>query len=178
MGGLFTKLFEKLYSKKLEAVVLGLENAGKTTLLNVISSGQPLETCPTIGLDVKMMKKGGVSIKAWDLGGQKQFREDWPRYAEGCDVIIFVVDSHAYERLSSARRELHRLLENSKLSSIPLLVCSNKVDLHPHVSEAELIRELNLDYVTENPWLVIPMSALKQTNIDQVLNWLIKAGKS
>lgn len=53
-------------------------------------------------------------------------------------------------------------------------VIANKIDLHPHLSEPELIRELNLDYITENPWIVIPVSALRVTNIDQVVSWLIK----
>ena len=47
----------------------------------------------------------------------------------------------------------------------------------PHMSESDVIRELNLEYVTENPWLVLPISAAKQTNVDQVIEWLIKQGK-
>lgn len=60
-----------------------------------------------------------------------------------------------------ARRELHRLLEDQELASTPLLVLANKVDLEPHMSEDQVIRELNLDYVTANPWILIPISALK-----------------
>lgn len=60
-----------------------------------------------------------------------------------------------------ARRELHRLLEDEELASTPLLVLANKVDLDPHMSEDQVIRELNLDYVTANPWILIPISALK-----------------
>lgn len=100
-----------------------------------------------------------------------------------------------------ARKELHRLLEGKEciivimtctdreLASTPLLVqhlmklltncegsqvVANKIDLHPHLTEPELIRELNLDYVTDNPWIVIPVSALKVINIDQIVSWLIK----
>lgn len=69
------------------------------------------------------------------------------------------------------------MLEDRELATTPLLVLANKVDLHPHISEPELIRELNLDYINDNPWLVIPISALRQTNIDQVIQWLIKQGK-
>ena len=60
-----------------------------------------------------------------------------------------------------ARRELHRLLEDEELASTPLLVLANKVDLEPHMTEDQVIRELNLDYVTANPWILIPISALK-----------------
>ncbi|CAN0573357.1 unnamed protein product, partial [Ectocarpus sp. 12 AP-2014] len=64
-----------------------------------------------------------------------------------------------------ARRELHRLLEDEELASTPLLVLANKVDLEPHMSEDQVIRELNLDYVTANPWILIPISALKVNDV-------------
>lgn len=90
-----SKLLGMLYSKNLEVVLVGLENSGKTTLLNVISMGHPIETCPTIGLNVKLVKKGGVTMKCWDIGGQAQYRSEWGRYTRGCDVIMFVVDTFA-----------------------------------------------------------------------------------
>ena len=54
---------------------------------------------------------------------------------------------------------------------------ANKIDIEPHMSESEIIRELNLDYVYSNPWAVIPLSALKGNNLEQVLEWLSKKGK-
>ncbi|RHY15343.1 hypothetical protein DYB37_006968 [Aphanomyces astaci] len=70
-------------------------------------------------------------------------------------------------------------LENRELATTPLLVLANKIDLEPHISEPELIRELNLDYIVDNPWLVIPISALRLVNIDQVIQWLMKqSGKN
>ena len=69
---------------------------------------------------------------------------------------------------------MHRLLEDRELSTTPLLILANKIDLEPHISEPELIRELNLDYIVDNPWLVIPISALRVVNIDQVIQWLVK----
>lgn len=68
-----------------------------------------------------------------------------------------------FDQAALARRELHRLLEDEELASTPLLVLANKVDLEPHMSEDQVIRELNLDYVTANPWILIPISALKVT---------------
>lgn len=152
-------------------------HSGKSTLLNVLSMGHPVETAPTIGLNVKMVKKGSTTLKCWDIGGQAQYRAEWGRYTKGCNVIIFVVDTYARDQLPVARRELHRLLEDRDLGTTPLLVCANKIDLEPHVSEHELIRELNLDYLMDNPWLVIPCSALRQINVNAVLEWLIKQAK-
>ena len=93
-------------------------------------------------------------------------------------MIIYVVDANALDSIPLARKELHRLLEDRELATTPVLVIANKIDLDPHISEPDLIRELNLDYITENPWIVIPVSALKVINIDQVLSWLIKQGGS
>ena len=135
-----------------------------------------------------------------DIGGQAQYRSEWGRYTRGCDVIIYVVDAHAvsassgfplnlcsahdqalchhwpmqFDRMELARKELHRLLEDRELATTPLLIIANKIDLDPHISEPELIRELNLDYIVDNPWIVIPTSALKVVNIDQVVDWLTK----
>jgi Arf/Sar family protein len=124
-----------------------------------------------------MVKKGGVQMKCWDIGGQAQYRSEWGRYTRGCDVIIYVVDANAFDRMELARKELHRLLEDRELQTTPILVVANKIDLEPHISEPELIRELNLDYIVDNPWIVIPVSALKVMNIDQVIQWLTKQSR-
>ena len=95
MGNLSAKL-KDLFSgnKHIELCLVGLENSGKSTLLNILSSGFAGETMPTVGLNVKAVKKEGVMMKVWDLGGQEMFRYDWARYTQGCDVVVFVVDSN------------------------------------------------------------------------------------
>jgi Arf/Sar family protein len=168
------KLKDLFSNRKIEVCLVGLENSGKTTLLNILSTGYPVETLPTVGLNVKMVKKEGVCMKVWDLGGQERFRPQWARYTQGCDVIIFVVDSHDVGSIQTARKELHKLLEDKSLSGLPLLIALNKIDLEPHLSKEEVIRDLNLHYVTDNKWMVQPMSALKRQNIGEVVEWLVK----
>eukprot|EP00602_Paraphysomonas_sp_CaronLab_P000652 CAMPEP_0185024914 /NCGR_PEP_ID=MMETSP1103-20130426/8080_1 /TAXON_ID=36769 /ORGANISM="Paraphysomonas bandaiensis, Strain Caron Lab Isolate" /LENGTH=87 /DNA_ID=CAMNT_0027558003 /DNA_START=368 /DNA_END=631 /DNA_ORIENTATION=- len=86
------------------------------------------------------------------------------------------------EILPDVKIELHRLLEDRELTSTPLLVVANKIDLEPHATEPQLIKELNLDYIVDNPWIIIPCSALRNTNIDEVVQWLVRqadnSGKS
>jgi len=173
MGQILKRLMNLLWQKKLEVVLVGLENSGKTTLLSVLADGRPMETAPTIGLNVKMVKRGGVQMKCWDLGGQSQYRQEWGRYTRGCNVIIFVIDASAMHLLPDAKAELHRLLEDRELATTPLLVVSNKIDLEPHATEQMLIKELNLDYISDNPWIIIPTSALRTTNVDKVVEWLV-----
>lgn len=121
-------------------VIIGLGNSGKTTLLHVLSEGVPIDTIPTVGLNVRMIKKGGVQMKCWDLAGGEQYRNEWTRFTKGCDVILFVVDANAMHLLPEAKKELHRLLEDRELQHTPLLVVANKIDLEPHASEPLLIR--------------------------------------
>lgn len=72
---------------------------------------------------------------------------------------------------------MQSLIDNKGLENKPLLILANKIDIEPHMSESEIIRELNLDYVYSNPWAVISLSALRGTNLEQVLEWLSKKGK-
>jgi len=174
MGPLAAKLKDLFSNRKIELCLVGLENSGKTTLLNILSTGYPVETLPTVGLNVKMVKKEGVAMKVWDLGGQERFRAEWGRYTQGCDAIVFVVDSSDFDRIQTARKELHKLLEDKSLQSLPLLIALNKIDLEPHMTKEEVIRDMNLDYVQDNPWIVQPISALRQQNIGEVVDWLCK----
>jgi Arf/Sar family protein len=177
MGAMLARLFGRLFQRSLEVAILGLANAGKSTLLQVLAEGgrAPVveETVPTIGLNVQLLRSGRVAMRCWDLGGQAPFRAEWARYAVGCDVILFVVDASDRARLPEARAELHRLLETRELATTPLCLVANKVDVEPHASEAELVRELNLDYIMDNPWVVVPVSARLQSNIAAVLQWLV-----
>ena len=87
-------LKSKFWSKDLELSVVGLQNAGKTTLLGTLATGNYDEdTIPTIGFNLKEIKKGKVGLKIWDLGGQQRFRESWEKYCRSADAIVFVVDA-------------------------------------------------------------------------------------
>lgn len=116
-------------------------------------------------------------MKCWDIGGQEQYRSEWSRYTKGCDVVLYVVDAAAPERLKDAAKELHKLLDDGSIGTTPLLVLANKIDIPNHVTENELIEKLQLNYVMETPWIVLPISALHCTNIDQVIEWLTSQGK-
>lgn len=93
MGNLFQKLKELFSSHKMEIVLIGIENSGKTTLLNQLTQGEPKVTAPTIGLNIKQVKKGNINMKVWDIGGQVQYRCEWNRYTKEADAIIFMVDA-------------------------------------------------------------------------------------
>lgn len=174
MGGVITALRNLLFTKRIEICIVGLENSGKSTFCNFMQMGpNDIVEPPTVGLNVKIMKKGGVTCKVWDIGGQAKYRPEWSRYARGCQVITFVVDTQSPDLLPTAKKELHQLLEDRELSKLPILILANKIDLGPKISEKGLIKGLNLDYIADNPWLILPISAKQGTHCNKAIDFLI-----
>ncbi|EST07521.1 Small GTPase superfamily, ARF/SAR type [Kalmanozyma brasiliensis GHG001] len=108
IGSLFSSLFlylrSLLFSKHLEICVVGLQAAGKTSLVNLLSSGQFAdEMVPTVGFNMRKVRSGNTTIKVWDIGGQPRFRSMWERYCRGVSAIVFVIDSSV--PLPSAKSE-------------------------------------------------------------------------
>ena len=176
------KIFEWLknlfWSKQIEMSVVGLQNAGKTTLINVMSSGAFLDnTIPTIGFNLREMKKGNVNMKIWDLGGQNKFRESWEKYCRSSDIIIFVVDSADFASIDLARMELKALLNCTPLKGITLLILANKNDLEGSLNAEEVINQMQLKLISDRHVTCFSISAKKITNIDTVINFLIKCPK-
>jgi ADP-ribosylation factor-like protein 8 len=161
------------FNQELELSVVGLQNAGKTTLVNVLASGEFEEdTIPTIGFNRRHIKKGRVELRLWDLGGQPKFRESWEKYCRDVDCIIFIVDSADHGNLEVASAQLHKLLSWPSLQSINLLVLGNKNDLDGALNEEELISALSLQSITGRQVACYSVSAKNQNNIDAVLRYL------
>jgi small GTP-binding protein len=96
-------------------------------------------------------------MKVWDLGGQERFRDQWPKYTSNSDVILFVVDANDTQKVPEAKKELHALLEEKDLKDKPVLILLNKIDLEPRFTKSEIVKHLNLEYLTDNPWAVVPI---------------------
>ena len=129
-------------------------------------------------------------MKIWDIGGQFQYRQNWVDYAKMGDVIIFMIDGSnvrnnilifkfiQYETVPVAKKELHSLLDEKGIEGKPLLILNNKIDIEPHMTDVDIIKELNLDYIYSNKWAVISISALKELNLEDAVYWLSnKTGK-
>eukprot|EP01116_Phalansterium_solitarium_P018973 TRINITY_DN5174_c0_g3_i1.p1 TRINITY_DN5174_c0_g3~~TRINITY_DN5174_c0_g3_i1.p1 ORF type:complete len:189 (+),score=36.73 TRINITY_DN5174_c0_g3_i1:139-705(+) len=172
----FRALFWK---QEMELTLVGLQNSGKTTLVNVLSSGQYSEDMiPTVGFNMKKITKGNVTIKFWDIGGQPRFRSMWERYCRGVNAILFVVDSADGEKFESAKKELHELLSKQPLAGIPVLVLGNKNDLPNSIGVDEITDRLDLKSIQHREVACYSISAKNQVNIDVTLEWLIKHSKT
>jgi ADP-ribosylation factor protein 1 len=97
-------------------VMLGLDNAGKTTILYKLKVGQVVQTTPTIGFNVETVSRKNVTFSVWDVGGQDQIRGLWRHYFLNTQAVIFVVDSNDNNRLKEARDELWKVLESPEVS--------------------------------------------------------------
>lgn len=128
-----------------------------------------IDSVPTVAFNKKEVKKGHVSIKCWDLGGQPRFRTMWERYCRDVNAIIFVVDAADKEALPVAKEELLALLEKDTLAGIPLLVLGNKSDLREKLSVDELIEGLELKKVIGREISCYGVSAKEETNLEAVL---------
>ncbi|CAI5989632.1 unnamed protein product [Closterium sp. NIES-64] len=131
------------FQQEMELSLIGLQNAGKTSLVNVIATGGFNEDMiPTVGFNMRKVTKGNVSIKLWDLGGQPRFRSMWERYCRGVSAIVYVVDASDHDNIPVSRRELHELLSKPSLAGIPLLLLGNKCDKAEAVSRDALIEAI------------------------------------
>jgi len=172
----FRSLFWK---QEMELTLVGLQNSGKTTLVNVLASGSYNEDMiPTVGFNMKKITKGNVTIKLWDIGGQPRFRSMWERYCRGVNAILFVVDAADPEKFETSKKELHELLAKPPLAGIPILVLGNKNDLPEAIGVDGIIDKLALKEISGREVCCYSISAKNQVNIDMTLDWLIKHSKS
>ena len=117
-------------------LMVGLDAAGKTTILYKLKLGENVQTIPTIGFNVETVEYKNLNFTIWDVGGQDKIRPLWRHYYPNTQGIIFVVDSNDRDRIDFARDELQRLLAEDDLKDATLLVFANKQDLpHAHVAE-------------------------------------------
>ena len=123
---------------------------------------------------MKRVKRGHVTLKCWDLGGQPRFRPMWERYCRGVNAIVFIVDIADMNVLEKAREELHALMSQPTLEGIPLLVLGNKSDLPDKLSVDELIDSMDLKNIDRREVSCYGISAKEETNLDAVLQWLMK----
>ncbi|VAH08622.1 unnamed protein product [Triticum turgidum subsp. durum] len=145
MGLTFTKLFSRLFAKKeMRILMVGLDAAGKTTILYKLKLGEIVTTIPTIGFNVETVEYKNISFTVWDVGGQDKIRPLWRHYFQNTQGLIFVVDSNDRERVVEARDELHRMLNEDELRDAVLLVFANKQDLPNAMNAAEITDKLGL----------------------------------
>ncbi|CAJ0578107.1 unnamed protein product, partial [Mesorhabditis spiculigera] len=176
-------LYEQFFAKQdYFVVIIGLDNAGKTTLLEQIKAKfirdygmlNPSKITSTIGMNVGKVEVGQVRLNFWDLGGQEDLRELWGTYYAEASGVIFVVDGTRRDLFGTVASCFSEAMKSEFVQRIPVLVAVNKSELDGAVSANE-VRQLLSDDEHCSDLAVLPVSALEGHNIDRCVRWLVRS---
>lgn len=151
---------------------MGLDNAGKTTILKKLAAEDVAHITPTQGFNIKSVQSEGFKLNVWDIGGQRKIRPYWRNYFDHTDVLIYVIDSADQKRLEETGYELAELLADEKLAEVPLLIFANKQDLLHASSAAEIAQGLSLHMIRDRPWQIQACSAIVGEGIKDGIEWV------
>jgi len=172
MGLTISSLLKRfLGGKDMRILMVGLDAAGKTTILYKLKLGEIVTTIPTIGFNVETVEYKNINFTVWDVGGQDKSRALWRHYFQNTQGLIFVVDSNDRERVKEARAELEKMLSEDELRDAALLVFANKQDLPNAMSVAELTDKLGL-HSLKRKWFIQAACATTGDGLYEGLDWL------
>jgi len=170
MGNIFQILFSTKKEKRI--LMVGLDAAGKTTVLYKLKLGEIVTTIPTIGFNVETVQYKKINFTVWDVGGQDKIRPLWRHYYSNTNGLIFVVDSNDRDRISEAAEELQKMLREEELKDAVLLVFANKQDLPGAMSVSEMTDKLGLHSVGARKWYIQSTCATSGDGLYEGLDWL------
>jgi ADP-ribosylation factor protein 1 len=155
MGNLFNKIWARMVgTREMRILMVGLDAAGKTTILYKLKLGEVVNTIPTIGFNVETVEYKNISFNVWDVGGQDKIRLLWRHYYTNTQGLIYVVDSNDRERIDENREELHKMLSEEELKDAVLLVFANKQDLPGALTCPEITDKLGLHTIRGRTWFI------------------------
>ena len=159
--------------KNRRVLLVGLDAAGKTTLLFRLYAGKTLNTIPTVGFNMKTVRIQGLNMNIWDVGGQDQLREFWRHHFTGTQGVVFVVDAADQDRLTDAKAEFEKVVTDEQLANAAVLILANKQDTPNATPPAELERIFNVKEVCrDRKWHVQPTTLTSGDGVEEAFAWL------
>ncbi|XP_021342598.1 ADP-ribosylation factor-like protein 1 [Mizuhopecten yessoensis] len=171
MGNVWSFFTGWFAQKDRRILILGLDGAGKTTILYKLQVGEVVTTIPTIGFNVETVNYKNLKFQVWDLGGQTSIRPYWRCYYSNTDAIIYVVDSVDRDRINISKQELASMLEEEELKKVTFLIFANKQDIEGAMTPAEVSNALGLNAI-KHTYQIFKTSALKGTGLEEAMEWL------
>jgi len=162
---------------EMKVLMVGLDAAGKTTILYKMKLGEAVSTIPTVGFNVESVSFHHNTLTCWDIGGQDKLRPLWRHYFIGNDAVAFVVDTSDEARFGLAREELHKMLRNPELRNSILMVFANKQDLPHAVTTQQLIDALELESIRDRSWYVQSCCAMTGDGLYEAFDWITREVK-
>ncbi|XP_053624444.1 ADP-ribosylation factor-related protein 1 [Plodia interpunctella] len=164
-------------------LILGLDNAGKTTYLEATKTKftkkykamNPNRITTTVGLNIGKINVDGVILNFWDLGGQQELQSLWDKYYAECHAVIYIVDSSDRERISESKETFDRMIASEHLSGVPLLVLANKQDI-PDCMGVHTVKPIfnqNAHLIGARDIMLMATSALNGDGVDEGIRWLV-----
>ena len=172
MGGFISKLMESWSKVPSKIVMVGLDAAGKTTVLYKLQLGEVITTCPTVGFNVETIQYKKLEMTIWDIGGQDILRKLWRHYYQGVDAVIYIVDSNDTDRIDLAAEELHKVLDHDELRDAAVLVFANKQDLPNSMDVRTCAEKLGMHHLKNREWHIQPAVATTGDGLWEGLEWL------
>jgi len=174
MGLLMSRLWKRA-PKDTRLLMIGLDSAGKTTILYKLKLGDIVNTIPTVGFNVETIVFKDLRFTVWDVGGQDKIRPLWRHYFQNTSGMIYVVDSNDRDRIEEAARELRHLLNEEELKNIVLLILANKQDLPNAMTSKELSENLHMSTFRNIQWHIQQCCAVNGNGLSEGLDWLSSA---
>ena len=168
----------KTFKKNPNILILGLDNAGKTTLLKCLThtTNEEIKTTPTLGINVKSIIYNGFQISLIDIGGQQSIRQYWSAYYQNqeMDALIYVVDAADDMRIAECNEQFKILLNEPALANVPILVYANKSDISGCLEADEILEKLEMNDIEGRDWSLYACSALKGTGVEEGIKWVLE----
>ena len=160
--------------------MLGLDAAGKTTILYKLKLGDIVTTIPTIGFNVETVQYKSIEFVVWDIGGRDKIAPLWRHYYKDVDALIWVLDCNDHERMGAsynydqtAHEELHSILKDDLFpKGVPILLFANKQDLPNAKTPEEVLPIMGFDKFVKRNWFIQASCAINGDGLYEGLDWL------
>ncbi|GBF91188.1 ADP-ribosylation factor [Raphidocelis subcapitata] len=159
--------------KEMRLLMVGLDNAGKTTIVKRLNGEDITTISPTLGFNIKTMEFRGYKLNIWDVGGQRTLRPYWRNYYEKTDGLIWVVDASDRARLADCAAELAGLLQEERLMGATLLILANKQDIPSALTLKQIQEALELSSIAKRHWRIVACSAHTGDGLLEGFDWIV-----